>query len=134
LAPFVIHAAQNLLDPISKSNGPMAPRVLNQVLDKLDKDPESTFPTSMHRDVGRFLYALVRATRPRVIAETGTYIGYSTICMAQALEENVQGMIHCFDLFGAVMPPGDPYFYQSPVVGSKETFLDVVRGHFDTAG
>jgi predicted O-methyltransferase YrrM len=35
---------------------------------------------------GAFIHALARATRPRAILEIGTLGGYSTICLARALE------------------------------------------------
>ena len=40
----------------------------------------------VHWETGRFLATLVRATRPRLVLEVGTAIGYSTLHMAEALD------------------------------------------------
>ena len=47
----------------------------------------------------RALYAIARALNPEVIAETGTYWGYSTAVLAAALRDEKRGTIHTFDLY-----------------------------------
>ncbi|MDO4948705.1 MAG: O-methyltransferase [Bacteroidales bacterium] len=45
---------------------------------------------------GRLLKMLVRMIRPKTILEIGTYSGYSTLCMAEGLDDG--GVIHTFDI------------------------------------
>ncbi|MEW6145499.1 MAG: class I SAM-dependent methyltransferase [Thermodesulfobacteriota bacterium] len=60
-----------------------------------------THPVSVHPGVGEILYSIARNLRPRTIVEIGTFIGYSTICFAQAMEDNRQGAgtVYGIDLF-----------------------------------
>lgn len=46
---------------------------------------------SVELEVGRFWYAFVRLTNPKMILETGTYLGYSTSCLASAISHNREG-------------------------------------------
>lgn len=72
-------------------------------LKRLYADPLA-FPSSMSPDCGLLIHALVRNMRPRVIVETGTYIGASAVWMASALEEvGAPGVVHCFDNFTPVV-------------------------------
>jgi len=43
------------------------------------------------------LYCLVHEKQPSVVLEVGTFLGFSTSIMAQALKENGKGIIHCVD-------------------------------------
>ena len=43
------------------------------------------------------LYSMVREKKPSVILEIGTYVGFSTCIMAQAIKDNGQGNIYCVD-------------------------------------
>lgn len=45
---------------------------------------------------GRFLKMLCTMIRPKCILEIGTYTGYSTICLAEGLQEG--GIIHTIDI------------------------------------
>lgn len=112
---------------------PEAP--FNPVLKALEEDPASSFPTSIHPELGRFIYTVIRAIKPTLVVETGSYIGYSGICIAQALEDNGRGHLHCFDLFGGVAG-GEKSLrnYTSPILGRKGTFLEIARGHLEEAG
>lgn len=49
-------------------------------------------------EVGEFLNALVRMTKPSVVVETGTHKGFSTLMIAQALKANGKGHLYTFDL------------------------------------
>ena len=43
------------------------------------------------------LYCLIREKQPSVILEVGTFVGFSTCLMAQAVKDNGQGKIFCID-------------------------------------
>ena len=101
---------------------------LNPVIKQLEEDP-ANFPASVFPQVGRMLYSLVRCARPRLVLETGCFVGYSTLCMAQALEENKDGHIHSFDLFLPLAAD-----YHSPVAGNCADALQVARAHLERAG
>lgn len=49
-------------------------------------------------EVGEFLNALVRMTKPEVVVETGTHKGFSTLMIASALKANGRGRLYTFDL------------------------------------
>ena len=55
----------------------------------------------MNLPVGELLYSLTRNIRPKVVVEIGAFIGYSTICFAQAMEDNQQneGIVYSIDVF-----------------------------------
>ena len=108
-----------------RQNEPWHP--VNPVIAVLEDDQRS-YPTSVFPPVGRFLYSLVRCVRPKLILETGCYIGYSTLCMAQAMQENGGGHSHSFDLF---TPRPD---LVSPFIGPCPDGLRVARAHADRAG
>ncbi len=46
---------------------------------------------------GDLLYGLVKALKPTVAVEIGTYKGFSALCMAKALHENEYGLLHTVD-------------------------------------
>ena len=61
------------------------------------------------------IYSLVRATRPRVVVETGTYDGLGTAVIARALERNrdegAPGHVHTLDInpnSGWLLDPASP--------------------------
>jgi predicted O-methyltransferase YrrM len=101
---------------------------LNPVIQSLEEDP-ANFPTSVFPQVGQFLYSFVRCVRPQVVVETGCFVGYSTLCIAQALEENGAGHLHSFDLFLPLSP-----IYRSPVLGACTDALQTARAHLEQAG
>lgn len=47
----------------------------------------------------KVLWGLVRALRPKVVLEVGTYRGYAAAYMARALQENNSGHLYCVDNF-----------------------------------
>lgn len=100
---------------------------INPIIQALENDTRS-FPVSVFPPVSRFLYSLVRCLRPRLALETGCYIGYSSLCAAQAMEENDVGHLHSFDLF--IQRPG----LESPVAGACADSLQVARAHAEQAG
>lgn len=103
------------------------PPAPSETIEMLERS-RSTYPNSACPEIGRVLYTLVRCIRPRIAVETGCYIGYSTVCIGQALRENVYGHLHSFDLF---LPLTD---YESPVAGRCATALEAARGHVEHAG
>lgn len=48
-------------------------------------------------DHPRVLYSLIRALKPKVVVEVGTYRGYAACYMARALQENNSGHLYCID-------------------------------------
>lgn len=74
-------------------------------------DEEGELPAALNRDAhvnllrprmlsghlqGRILKMFCRMLRPRRVLEIGTYTGYATLCMAEALEEGA--MIHTLEI------------------------------------
>lgn len=47
----------------------------------------------------KILYGLIRALKPEVCVEVGTYRGYAACYMARALQENNYGHLYCMDNF-----------------------------------
>ena len=48
-------------------------------------------------EVGEFLHALVRAIKPKVIIETGTHKGFSSLMIGAALKDNGFGHLYSID-------------------------------------
>lgn len=63
-----------------------------------------TFPASISPEGGMLLHSIVRNERPKVMVETGTFLGASALWIAAALKENGGGVLHCFSDFVAVKP------------------------------
>lgn len=59
-----------------------------------NKRNESGWPTD---DYAMVLYSLVKALRPDIVVEIGTYKGFATCHMAKALIELEKGEMHTFD-------------------------------------
>ena len=57
---------------------------------------EDRFP-DWHYDHPRILYALIRAMKPEVCVEVGTYRGYAACYIAEALRKNGKGHLYCID-------------------------------------
>ena len=104
------------------------PAYINAVIATLDRNRSATFPSSVHCGVGRFLYSLVRMLAPTVAIEIGAYVGYSSLCVGQALEDLGSGHLHSVDVF----PRGE---YVSPFFDSPQSdgFL-VASEHVHAAG
>ena len=60
---------------------------------------------------GRLLKMLVKMIRPKTILEIGTYSGYSTLCLAEGLDEG--GVIHTFDINDELEEFTRPWIEQS---------------------
>ena len=105
----------------------MTPKEINPVLTSLRSDKYS-YPASVFPQVGELLYSLVKCFHPKFVIETGTFLGYSAICIAQAMEDNKKGHLHSFDLF----LPNEQYI--SPVTGmTAANMLETVRAHSEKA-
>ena len=65
--------------------------------DKIDGRIDSG--DSAHIDERMFLYALIRAIKPKVCVETGTHKALTTLYMANALYDNGEGIVHSYDPF-----------------------------------
>jgi len=88
-----------------------------------------TFPASISPDGGMLLHALIRNQRPKVVIETGTFLGVSAIWIASALAENGDGgVLHCFDDFVPIRP--GPWREAE----LRDGVLDRVASHIAEAG
>lgn len=73
-----------------------------QTLKRLYAMPIS-FPASISPQAGLFLHSLTLNIQPRLVIETGTFIGISTIWIGAALAElNNGGVLHSFDDLGPI--------------------------------
>ena len=59
---------------------------------------------NIHLHTGILLYALVLNQRPKVIIETGTFYGYSTWFLAEALRQWGEGMVYTIDKEAKLVP------------------------------
>jgi len=50
-------------------------------------------------DHPKIMYGIVRAMKPDVVVEVGTYRGYTACFLAKALQENKKGRLYCIDNF-----------------------------------
>ncbi len=67
---------------------------------KLVYGQKITFPASLSPQAGQLLHALALNAQPRIIVETGMFLGISTIWMAAALEvTGGEGVVHSVDDF-----------------------------------
>jgi predicted O-methyltransferase YrrM len=48
-------------------------------------------------EIGELLFSIVRAVKPETVIETGTHKGFSTLMIAQALEQNGAGHLYTVD-------------------------------------
>jgi len=112
---------------VERAAGASYPEVLNPVVAALEQaSGEHSAPVSP--ETGRLLYWLVRCIQPRLAIETGSFIGFSALCIGQGLEDNKLGHLHAFDLF--LTQPD----YVSPVLGKCGDTLAAARGHAERAG
>lgn len=116
------HEVENTNPP-----APIASTSTAQSVIELLESNVSAFPTSVMPEVGRLLHAWVRCIRPKIVIETGSFIGYSALWIAGAMEENGAGHLHSFDLFES---RGD---YISPVIGAPADSLEIARAHLERA-
>lgn len=87
------------------------------------------FPASIAPESGLLLHSIIRNTRPKLVVETGTFLGVSALWIAAALAESGDGgVLHCFDDFIPVRPgPWRPHEMKSGV-------LEFVAGRLAEAG
>lgn len=89
---------------------------------------KACWPSSIAPEAGLLLHALVLNIRPRLVVETGTCLGVSTIWMAGALRAIGGGELHTFDLYSK--PPDER-------LGSSDLFQnrrEGVEGRLAAAG
>jgi len=60
---------------------------------------------------GRLLSLISKLIRPQRVLEIGTYVGYSTICLAEGLSEN--GIIHTIDINEELEPVMKKYWHEA---------------------
>lgn len=97
----------------------------------LDELSNSDFahPVSIYPEVGEILYSLTRNLKPEVAVEIGSFIGYSAICIAQAIEDNkqTQGTVYAIDNFlPHINNPNLPIDIENP--------LEVAKTNVEKAG
>lgn len=82
-------------------------RLNSEIIESLAPDPWNSLWSQVPRfggqmavelEVGELLAALVRATKPEVVIETGTYKGFSTLMIAAALKRNDRGHLYTIDI------------------------------------
>lgn len=81
---------------VEKSNGLIS--LHPEVADWTGKNYEMFDDGGVEREVGEFLYGLVRLMKPRHIFETGTYTGISAMYMAQGLKDNGFGNLDTYEI------------------------------------
>lgn len=99
---------------------------INDVIDRLSGDKE-TSRAAICPEIGALLYSLVRTYRPGIVVEAGSHIGYSSICIAQALKDNGHGHLHAYDLFINFLN------YRSPITGGADDMLTIASEHVHQA-
>jgi predicted O-methyltransferase YrrM len=77
-------------------------------------DLESTYQKN---NIGKTIYETVLKYRPNIVIDFGVLYGYSTICIAKALQVNGFGKIYAYDLW-------DKYPY-------KHTTIDIARKNLE---
>lgn len=82
-------------------------RLRSEVLNGLAPDPWNSSWKQVPRfggqmaveyEVGELLAAIVRATKPEIVIETGSYKGFSTLMIASALKRNERGHLYTIDI------------------------------------
>jgi predicted O-methyltransferase YrrM len=103
-------------------------RFPNAVLEELEKSREALGSTAIKAEIGALLYALVRMLKPAIVAETGVFVGFSSLWIAQALQDNAHGHLHSADLFPQVA-------FRSSYAGEgcADSFL-IASAHLQAAG
>lgn len=89
----------------------------------------SSEQSSARPETGILLYSIIRNLKPETVIETGTFIGYSALCITQAMEDNQRGHLHTFDLFEPV-----PDHYRSPFAPDVRDSLELTKIHLEKAG
>lgn len=99
-----------------------------QTLKRMYANP-ITYPASISPDGGMLLHSIVRNVRPKLVVETGTFLGMSAMWIAAALAENGDGgVLHCFDDFVPIKP--GPW----REVGMDGGVLELVAANMQDAG
>jgi len=96
-------SAEKLLRQLGVDVPPHLSERADQVLAELQERTESRdlqFPErfAVEHESGRFLFLLVRMTRPRLMVETGVANGASTFLVLTAMRENEEGSLISFDV------------------------------------
>ena len=96
------------------------------------------FPTgSLWRVEGQFLYALIRALKPRNVLELGTWHGASATHILQALRDNGNGTMDCIDnraygdiVIGDMIPDGLRPFATMHATSLEEAIEIALEEHY----
>ena len=106
-------AAEELLRSVGVEVSPELSRLADERVAELERrtaGSELLFPErfAVERESARFLYLLVRATRPALMVETGVANGASTFLVLTAMEENAAGRLVSTDInthVGSLLTP-----------------------------
>lgn len=82
------------------------------------------------------LYGLIRAMKPQVVVESGTYRGFGACWMAKAIQENNFGKLYCIDNFTLtehVERYGDPrkHLEENLLVCGIREWVEIIEGDAD---
>jgi hypothetical protein len=82
----------------------------------------------------KILWGLIRALRPDVSVEVGTYRGYGACYMARAMQENRHGKLICIDNFSLtqhVSRYGDPeaHFWSNLEACGVSDYVSLIKGN-----
>ena len=70
---------------------------------------------------GRLLKMLTCMIRPRLVVEIGTFSGYSTLCIAEGLEEGA--VLHTFEIYDEQEDFTRPWLEGSPYAGKIQLHI-----------
>jgi len=108
-------------------------------------DPEGDLLAALNRDAhvkllfprmiaghlqGRLLKMLCRMCRPRRVLEIGTYTGYATLCIAEALDS--EALVYTVEINDEMKPFTEPYIEQSPFKDRIRLFWGDIEELFPT--
>jgi predicted O-methyltransferase YrrM len=75
-------------------------------------------------EVLKLLYSLVRAIKPQVIVETGTYLGAGTMWLAKAAKANGFGVVNSCDIGGHFIQEAQELLKREEVDGYAQLFVE----------
>jgi len=70
----------------------------NPLIGNKDNLWEATDADSAEKEIGEFIYGLIRLIKPKVVVETGCYLGDTTIMIEKALQDNKYGELYACDI------------------------------------
>ena len=71
---------------------------VNPLIGKKDELWEAESSDGAEKEVGEFIYGLIRLIKPKVVVETGCYKGDTTLAIERALQDNKYGELYSCDI------------------------------------